>query len=53
MIEIISIDSINDLPMEIVERVENSIIYNIYGLNNAEPCFDILYKVSPKHYIFL
>lgn len=53
MIGVIDIDSINSLPMEAVERVGESIVYNVYGLDEAEPCFEIVYKIAPKHYIFL
>lgn len=53
MIGIINADSINELPMEAFERVGASIIYNVYGLDDSEPDFDIVYKIAPKHYIFL
>lgn len=53
MIGVIDIDSINELPMEVLERVNASVIYNVYGLDNSEPDFDIVYKIAPKHYIFL
>lgn len=53
MIGIIDIDSINELPMEALERVGASTIYNVYGLDDSESDFDIVYKIAPKHYIFL
>lgn len=53
MMGIIDADSINELPMEAFERVGASIIYNVYGLDDSEPDFDIVYEVGTKHYIFL